>query len=230
LREGDVFIDIGAHVGYYALKAWRLVGRRGLIIAFEPSLAQFGSLSANLLRNRCETILAVSCALGDSLGQGFLYQASHENVGATSIRPQAGCPRFAVLIARLDDVLPQDLWSRVRLIKIDVEGWESSVLKGMRKLLATAPVPAIIMEIREKFLRQTGTSAAEVVGYLQGLGYRGRAVTSEGRGQNAFAPLPDFPGEDVSADVLFLRGSEGERIALDLGMDLSLGEEGAGSA
>jgi predicted RNA methylase len=76
LKSGDVVFDVGAHIGSFALKAARLVGEDGLVIALEPELENYKLLEENVRLNNLENIVPIPMALSDFQGTGNLYLAA----------------------------------------------------------------------------------------------------------------------------------------------------------
>lgn len=167
VRNGDWVIDVGANVGFYAKKLSELVGTTGRVLAFEPVPETFALLANNLdicgIRNVTLFNAAVSDgmrAVGMSIpdfadtGQRNYYQA-HLAEPADS--------ELSVLTMSIDSLgIPE----KVVLIKIDAEGHEYSVLKGMVELLRRDH-PALIVE----------TGKQEVWDLLAKLGYSGKRRT-----------------------------------------------------
>jgi FkbM family methyltransferase len=84
LAPGDVFIDVGANIGYYSLLASKLVGEFGLVVAIEPSPTIFNSLKNNLALNRVGNIRLVNMAVSDQLQVLRLFIGPEWNVGLTT--------------------------------------------------------------------------------------------------------------------------------------------------
>lgn len=116
LRDGDLFVDIGANVGAYSLLA-HTVGAKA--IAFEPHPKTFSSLLRNFEANNAE-IEAYKAALSDIEGEGFLT----EDLGARNHLSKTGIP---VSIRTLDSILGS---RQASLVKLDVEGAETRVING----------------------------------------------------------------------------------------------------
>jgi len=72
LKRGDVFIDIGAHAGYFTLKCAKIVGEGGLVVSFEPNPVAYRALYLNVLINRLLNVYISKMALSDRDGMGFL--------------------------------------------------------------------------------------------------------------------------------------------------------------
>ena len=82
---GEVVIDVGAHIGLYAIKASKLVGKNGFIVAIEPDEENFKFLVWNLRINRVKNIIPVRCALGDFSGFSKFYVSFQVGHGAPCV-------------------------------------------------------------------------------------------------------------------------------------------------
>jgi FkbM family methyltransferase len=136
LAPGDSFVDVGANFGYFSLLAAALTGDKGSVVAVEASPSTFDQLLENLRMNRAANVRAVNLAASDTEGVLRLYREDEFNVGSSTTLPQYGKHfECEVRAAPLDDVLTEAEIERVRLVKIDVEGAEGSVVAGMERLL-----------------------------------------------------------------------------------------------
>ena len=172
LRQGDVFVDVGANIGYFSLLASRLVGREGKVIAIEASPNIFAMLSDNLTRNHTTNVEATNLAIADVHGTTKLFLGSESNIGQTGTVSRPGS-RYEcdVPTAPLDGVLGTDA-GRVRFVKVDVEGAEWPVLQGMRELLRYgAPGLEVFVELTPKSLRACGKSVDDVLAMFADCGF-----------------------------------------------------------
>ena len=170
LNPGDVFLDIGANIGWYTLLAARLVGETGKVFAFEPEPANFALLQRNVALNGYHNVELVQKAVSDrnqtmtlylcasDKGSHALYESSHDG---QSVEVEA---------LRLDDYFSAYA-GRIDLIKMDIEGSEGHAVKGMTALLANNPAVKIITEFSPHALAQCGTPAQDFLGQLAGLGF-----------------------------------------------------------
>ena len=133
LRPGDVFVDVGAHVGYFSLLASVSVGASGRVIAIEASPATFGLLMRNISLNpKLKNIRAVNCAASDVEGRVKIYRGPKESTGLTSIFPRKGNIFEAEVGTKpLVEILTTAEIQRMRIVKIDVEGAEFHVVEGL---------------------------------------------------------------------------------------------------
>lgn len=156
LAVGDVCVDVGAHIGYYTLLASGAVGRSGRVYALEPSSRVFRTLSSNLALNASANVTAFNVAAGERAGRGALYEAPGPSPLTSSLSSRmldaphgARAEEFVptdVQVVALDDIVPADDFRRVRVVKIDVEGYEIEVLRGMESLLRAADRIAVFVE------------------------------------------------------------------------------------
>jgi len=137
-RTGNVVVDAGAHVGLYSIKASKLVGREGRVLAFEPHPLNYAILNSNIRLNGIKNIETICYALGESDGYVKLYLAN-PNSGGHSIMPRSIMRRteefLLVNVKRLDTAVKEYQVQRLDFIKMDVEGAELLLLKGAEKIL-----------------------------------------------------------------------------------------------
>ena len=90
LSEGGVFLDVGAHIGYFSMKATRRVGKTGRVVAFEPNPETLKMLRDNVSANHAENVVVEPIACTDREQMLTLFAAPSFNTGATSLgRPNA---------------------------------------------------------------------------------------------------------------------------------------------
>lgn len=153
LKPGDVFIDVGANVGYFAVLAAAIVGPLGQVVAFEPNAAACEALEETLQRNEAiatVNIVPVGLAEVDGTAVLFIEQAvtRHSTIepGLSPMREVAALrPAEVVRVITLDGWMKQrpNLSGRVRCVKIDVEGAEARVLAGMAGTLRAEDVTVV---------------------------------------------------------------------------------------
>lgn len=146
VRPGEVALDIGANIGATSLVLARAVGHRGKVIAFEPHPTSVEFLRANLLANSLLMVDVQELAVSDVEGFFFLKEVLGQP-GMAGLVAEPEPRRFKVPTVRLDRWLGDrsDL-SSIAVCKIDVEGHEPSVLKGMTETLEAGRIAAIVFE------------------------------------------------------------------------------------
>lgn len=170
LREGDTFVDIGANEGMISLLAARLVGPAGKVIAFEPNPRPRSVFQAAINRNRIGNVDLRPLGLSDSAGV-LQLTVPKVNSGEGSFGRPDYDPASVDLVECSVQVGDQELReARPRLLKIDVEGFELHVLRGLEQTIARCR-PAIVMEMVTQHLVNAGSSIAEVVSFMTDRGY-----------------------------------------------------------
>lgn len=191
VRSGDVFCDIGANIGLYTLMAATRVGSSGAVYAFEPHAANFQSLLHNIAANRSGSVVRpLSCALHEAEGvfdfnyQSFLAGSSMSQLGATrdgEEREFAPVVREAKLATTLDRLVDGGFLRAPTHVKLDVDGNELPILRGMRGLLGGTQRPrSLQVEVNQRYLDELMRFLAEL-GYVQ----YGRHDTADGLRQIA---------------------------------------------
>jgi FkbM family methyltransferase len=172
LAPGDVFIDIGANIGYYVLLASRLVGDSGKSVAIEALPAIFSQLQRNLRINKVENVRAVNCAAWDKEEMITMYTHTDDSPVTTTAMPGWASEwhlerKCQVPAAPVSTILEPDEIKVARLIKIDVEGAEWHVLSGMRSMMAQCRDDLeIIVEVTPQMLQTEGKSFQDVLDYF----------------------------------------------------------------
>lgn len=215
LKPGDIVVDVGANNGYFSLLCARLVGPHGHVFAVEPNPEIRQELEQNLRLNTFTNVEVLPVALSREEGVAELFLGPARNTGLSSLRPLKGATRtLQVRTAPLDRLIPDRLAS-IALVKIDVEGAEIGVLRGMERCLEVG-APPVIIEVSPTFLAGYGGSAEELFSLMQSHGYAGyeigtdvlipvnRRRQSPGRGGqfNAFFTCAPLGNEPVPVDFL----------------------------
>jgi FkbM family methyltransferase len=146
LQGCEVFIDVGANIGYYTCLACQL---KKEVIAFEPMAYNLRFLYENLKLNGWQDQVEVlPIGAGNKPGICDIYGVS--STGASLVRGWAGSSglaRCTIPINTLDGLLAARMAGRKLLVKMDIEGGEYPALQGARKLLALSPAPVWFVEI-----------------------------------------------------------------------------------
>src|SRR5262245_57968059 len=171
LREGDVFYDIGANIGLMSIAVALNAGDKGLSLhAFEPEPKNAQALRANLALNDLSSVRVHELALGDRKGAVTLYLDSHVGAGSHSLIPRRGLRSEAtVALERADDLA--GTLGAPRVVKIDVEGAEFAVLRGMEEQLRRHAVRDLFLELHPKALAASGADEHALRRGLEEPGY-----------------------------------------------------------
>jgi FkbM family methyltransferase len=168
-QPGDIFIDVGANIGVHVTDAARIVGAHGHVVAVEPNTENCRLLLLTAEKNNLHNITLIPSALSDS-GEWAWFSTHIGSNGGLMASENATIANgfgFIVPIRRLDDVAP----SKTKLIKVDVEGAEISVLRsGLETLHRDRP--SIIMEFSCEMVRRVSAiEPREALLWIENLGY-----------------------------------------------------------
>ena len=192
LRGGDTYVDVGAHIGFHTLVARHRVGPSGRVLAVEPQPYNCDQILANWRANRFENLVVQAAAAGGQ--RGFIslpHQPSSDRAKlslANAGRPEGSELSFRVPILPLWEILDQnDVRGQVRLLKIDVEGFETAVLDGLGE--AARRTENVLLEVLEAAELRAGDSLL-VLRRLRELGFP-RWRTVEGAAWEPGQALPE---------------------------------------
>jgi FkbM family methyltransferase len=166
LEKGMKFIDVGAHIGKYTIRAARMVGGVGRVVAVEPDKGNFEFLIKNIKVNGLENCVVLNVAAGSTDGEIILF--SGPNSAENSITQDFGKGFHKVPVRALDNILAENRIGDVDLIKVDVEGAEYEVVKGLEKTL-NSKEPVLIIEVLAR-------DKDRVLNYMRKIGYEERIL------------------------------------------------------
>jgi FkbM family methyltransferase len=202
IDAGDTVVDVGANVGYMTSLAVVRAGRGGTVIAFEPHPVVFELLSGNVARWSGRDIAPVAIhqlALSDHSGTAQLNAgaAFDANMGLSTLDTSAASAEDVLVpveVKRLDDVSDEQ---SIGMLKIDVEGHETAVLRGGLELLESGRIRDVIFEDHDPY----PTESTELV---EGAGYRLFSLSNDLFGVNLGAPadrgeVSEWPGPSYLA-------------------------------
>lgn len=168
LREGFVFVDIGANVGAYSLFVAARAGGAARILAIEPQPHIFDRLVHNIRLNPFHTVKAVACAVADKAGELTLF-LDPRNSGESSVKilRSSNAATVRVPATTLLDLVTAEGFDRIDAVKIDVEGAEDIILEPFLETAPEALHPRLLIV-------EDGTERwqADLPGLLARKGYR----------------------------------------------------------
>jgi FkbM family methyltransferase len=172
LHPGMIVADVGAHIGFVTVFMARLVGPDGRVYAFEPASDSLAYLNRNISYNGLENVIIIPAAAGDTAGTRTLYLAEVSDTNSFYRRHLGRTVgTLQVEQVRLDDVV-----SAPDLVKIDVEGAEIEVLKGMNRILDQGKRPILLVEWSPACQVGAGHSPDDLITTLRSLGYELEAL------------------------------------------------------
>ncbi len=195
LRPGDSMIDVGASIGYFTALAADVVGRAGVIHAFEPQQAVLPLLRRTVSLNGFEDRVRVhSVALSDRDGVGCLISpADSRNMGTARLADHGG---EVVEVRRLDSIAASWPHERLRLVKVDVEGCEVDVLRGAEETIRRCGADALICEFASPHHADPAAAWSTLVGFARGLGFTPHRLDDTGI-PIAIESMPTWVGGNV---------------------------------
>lgn len=150
MRNADAFIDVGANVGLYSCLA---ASTSKQVLAIEPLRQNLDVLSHNISLNPSlqPLIEIVPVGVSDREGSAVIYGFGSVASLNSKWNATANSHHETVTLSTLDNLLGRRFANAKLLIKIDVEGYEFSVLQGAKQILARAPKPTWLVEIFRNF-------------------------------------------------------------------------------
>lgn len=178
LPRGGTFIDVGANIGYLSAVAAGLVGPTGEVHCFEPVPAYFERLERLARLNPNHKIKVNACAAGENPGKSTIYVT--EEAGQSTMVPGYKhtaeiCTTCEIPVVRLDQYIEDHEFRGLDLIKIDAEGFELPILKGLERFFQSTPHrPAIICEIAPRAYSLLGRNISQLAEFMSAHGYAAR--------------------------------------------------------
>jgi len=213
IRAGDVVYDIGANIGLYTLLAARRVGEAGKVYAFEPHVANVNSLLRNVSGNRLsDRVKIISSALNDRPGF-FDFHYYHGDAGSSMsqldgkraadesvFEPAYSELKFATTI---DHLVSEGAIRPADHVKIDVDGNEMLVLRGMTRLLTSERgIKTLQVEVNDRF-------RGELFDFLRECGYEMHSRHHTAHGKQAIAA--GYSPESIAYNAIFTRAAGEQR-------------------
>ncbi len=175
LKPGMTVIDIGANIGLYSLLAGKTVGSTGRVIAFEPVPEIFERLGRHISLNGLTNILPQRIAISDTNGTGTFFLGRTGSSG--SLFRQETSRSIRVNTETLDSFLRRKEIRKVDAVKVDAEGAEMRIVRGMQRLLLSSEKPLLMFEILPPALQPAGSSAEEIFDDIVSYGYAAFLMT-----------------------------------------------------
>lgn len=146
IKPGDVVVEIGANMGYYALQEAKVVGDKGKVYAIEPVSENILRLRENMIRNQYKNIELFEMAIGNTNGEALLYRTKESNLCSLSERANRHYDQcYIVPVQTLDRFMEGKRYPN--LIRMDIEGYEYEALWGMQGILEQDKPLVIFIEL-----------------------------------------------------------------------------------
>lgn len=154
LKDCNVVVDIGANVGYYALLESKLMGEKGIVYAIEPVPETCKILEENVNLNGFKNIEIYKLAIGNEDGFASMYVGEWLNRSQMkevhNINKELISQEINVKLTTLDNFLRNKI--KPNLLRMDVEGYEYNIIKGMVETIKDETFSTICMEFHFRWL------------------------------------------------------------------------------
>lgn len=190
LREGDVFIDIGANIGMLTLEGSSLVGPSGHTFAVEANTAAYSILKGHVVLNRMWNVRTFQIAMGSTPGVAKL-QIPHGNKPNQRLAESTwgnlrndepdDCESVSVMVDTGDNLLNDIPVGARGVCKIDVEGYEMEVLLGMQHFIESHPNVQYCVEVTDQWLEAcSGVNSEQLIAWFLARGFSGFVLKRDG--------------------------------------------------
>jgi FkbM family methyltransferase len=163
LQPGDIFVDLGAYIGFYALNAARVVGANGTVIAVEAAPQTFERLCESLEMNQATNVRPLNIGVSDANTAQRLFIRQHPWVGASTLLADSQ-EGIEVECKPLLDILREQSLAHVTGMKLDIEGMEYRVLSRFFADAHDSLYPRfVIVEFHPNFVGHAGGNVLELL-------------------------------------------------------------------
>ncbi len=174
-KKNTVFIDIGAHIGYYTLLC-ASIAKEGKVFSFEPEKENFDILKENILENNFKNVIPSDFAISNREGSASLYLSNEDNTGdnrffANDFREIPEKRRVSKVKCISLDKFLATYKITPDVIKMDIQGAELLALKGMEKTLKQATKVALFTEFWPRGILANGGSPSDFLNLLSQYGF-----------------------------------------------------------
>lgn len=172
LKPGMIFVDLGAHIGYFTLLAAKRVSPTGHVYAFEPVPSTCRLLEQNILINGFQSVVTiVPKAVSEKSGRVRFFLPKNSSVSAQIATDTENGNCIEVETISLDEFFEQIGWPRIDLIKMDIEGAEIQALRGMKELCRRNVGLKLIIEINYPNLIKRKIDLRDIIKVLSDYGF-----------------------------------------------------------
>lgn len=169
LKPGMTFVDVGANVGLFTIMAARAVGPTGKVYAFEPDAGNAALIKKNVDQNGLSNVTIIQKAVSDTTGSLTLFQSGFNTGDHRTYHVSKGRKQVQVDCIALDDYFP--VGTRIDILKMDIEGYEATALRGMRRIVQAQPSPQMIIECWPSMLKKAGSVPEDIFTAIEAQGF-----------------------------------------------------------
>lgn len=192
-KPGFTVLDIGADVGFFTVLFSQLVGPAGRVIALEPFKKTYSILLKNI--KGLHNVEALNIAADEVNGEKSFHPDTH------SLYYEKNDKGMLVQTVKLDDYFPN---LKVDIVKIDVEGGEGGVLRGMESILHNNSDIQVIIEIAPRIMNNIGLKPEDLLKKLTDFGFHLHIIDKEIR-EATFAEIISKANAEININILCCR-------------------------
>lgn len=183
---GDVVYDIGASLGTHTIMIAKKVGENGRVIAFEPEAESFRKLKFNVSLNGLKNVMFIHLALGEKFSDRYLSSYGG-GFGAFNLTGH-GYHKYSekVKIVPGDFFVQENRLPLPKVIKVDVEGYEFHVLRGLERTLSDKTCQVVCCEIHPRML-PPDIRPKDIIDLLKSYGFRQIEIKARGETFHVFS-------------------------------------------
>jgi len=171
VKRDMVLFDVGSNIGETLLNFAKLTGDNGKVYGFEPVPYSFNKCSNNILLNRFNNVSVSQIALSNKEETLFFHEPNNNNSGGVFMNKNNTPGSYKVEGITLDAYVERIGITHLDLIKVDVEGFETNVLKGASETCRKFR-PNLFVEVDDINLKNQGSSASELIALITSYGYQ----------------------------------------------------------
>ena len=172
VHEGDVVIDVGAHVGYYTLLMAQLVGKNGKVYSFEPDPVNFELLKKSVEINGFENVVLIQKAVSDTTEKIKLFLGDNDSAINRIYDAKLGDAKKSIDVesVTIDEYFKEND-KLFNFIKIDSEGSEAKIINGMEKFLTKNRKLIMMTEFFPFLIKKSGDEPKQYLKSLENSGF-----------------------------------------------------------
>jgi len=174
LSPGNVFVDIGANEGFFAVIGAKLVGSTGRTIAVEPQERLRPVLEKNFELNEIDNVELFTCAISDQNGTNVIHISPDISTGSTGFyrRSKYKVPTQVVETRTLSALFDQANIDRADVLKMDIEGFEYEAIFGSPEIFRDKRVQILALDLHPDYLAMRGQGVEKILQFLAECGYK----------------------------------------------------------
>jgi FkbM family methyltransferase len=178
IKKDDVVLDIGTNIGETLLNFAKITGPGGYVYGFEPVKYNYDKCMVNVNLNDFRNLKVFRIALSDRNETLYFEKATNRNSGGIAMKKEAGAEVDSVEALTLDNFVSTHSIENITFIKLDVEGFETNVLRGGSAAIQRFR-PVLFVEVDAANLEKQNSSSEQLISLIESYGYSVRNSNPE---------------------------------------------------